>query len=665
MTTLTNKLSDPDEDPEKIKRQIALLHKKIESMEPMPVDPEMKQYYKKLQKKMQPNPQLVELIRLKINIKKNAAVGVRELRLGTKTGFSSPVYFVVGEFPEILEKEPNDKMHKTEAVYSLPAVFNGQIMPGDIDFFRFKAKKDQQLVFAVKARDLVPYLADAVPGWFQAVISVFDESGKEVAYADDFYGRPDPVLCFTVPEDGVYTLKINDSIYRGRQDFVYRISSGEMPYITSIFPLGGKTGVDTEVSLTGYNLKEKTTVISGTGHDGDILYPSIMHNSSVGASLRFLLSGYSEKTDIPGNDSFKAAQKLSSPMMVNGKIESQGDIDVFAVVLKKNETFIAETFARRLGSPLDSELRLYSKDGVTVASNDDYVDKIMGFDTHHADSRLSFNVQKAGTYFLVLRDIQNNGGEHYAYRLKISGPAPGFDLRATPSSVIIPADGIAVMTIHAVRRDGFNGEINIELNHAPDGFVMHNGVIAEGKNSIRVTIAAPRSYVGEIIYPEITGIGKANGKNIIRKAKAADDVMQAFLYRHLLQTETLMFSVIRGPKQMVVFDNSDPIVLTPGKDLKIPFELKNTVWIDKFNAKLTASLDAPPKGVHVTETVFENGEGHFVVSVGKKDIVSGDTGNLIFKLSAVTEPIKNKKGKKSSRQRSFGLLPAVQYIVQD
>ena len=29
-----------------------------------------------------------------------------------------------------------------------------------------------------KARGLVPYLADAVPGWFQATLGVYDISGK-------------------------------------------------------------------------------------------------------------------------------------------------------------------------------------------------------------------------------------------------------------------------------------------------------------------------------------------------------------------------------------------------------------------------------------------------------------------------------------------------------
>ena len=45
---------------------------------------------------------------------------------------------------------------------------------------------------AAAARELVPYLADAVPGWFQATLVLYDKKGKEVAYADDYRFNPDP-----------------------------------------------------------------------------------------------------------------------------------------------------------------------------------------------------------------------------------------------------------------------------------------------------------------------------------------------------------------------------------------------------------------------------------------------------------------------------------------
>jgi len=153
---------------------------------------------------------------------------------------------------------------------TLPAVLNGQIMPGCVDRFRFSANKGQQLVAVVNARELIPYLADAVPGWFQAALALYDAKGNELAYDDHFRFNPDPVLYYEIPSDGEYVIEIKDSIYRGREDFVYRITIGELPFVTSIFPLGGPAGAVTTVALKGWNLPVTNLTLSSmkqnTGH---------------------------------------------------------------------------------------------------------------------------------------------------------------------------------------------------------------------------------------------------------------------------------------------------------------------------------------------------------------------------------------------------------------
>ena len=86
------------------------------------------------------------------------------------------------------------------------------------------------------------------------VVEVRDAKGREVAYGDDFRFDPDPVVCFKVPDDGDYELEVRDSIYRGREDFIYRISVGELPFVTSAFPLGGREGEPLATTVSGWNL---------------------------------------------------------------------------------------------------------------------------------------------------------------------------------------------------------------------------------------------------------------------------------------------------------------------------------------------------------------------------------------------------------------------------
>jgi hypothetical protein len=37
-------------------------------------------------------------------------------------------------------------------------------------------------VITTLGRQLIPYIADAVPGWFQGVLAVYDAKGKQVAF---------------------------------------------------------------------------------------------------------------------------------------------------------------------------------------------------------------------------------------------------------------------------------------------------------------------------------------------------------------------------------------------------------------------------------------------------------------------------------------------------
>ena len=86
------------------------------------------------------------------------------------------------------------------------------------------------------------YPLSPLPGWFQAVLSLRDSQDREVAFADDFRFDPDPVLFVKIPATGEYEIEIHDSIFRGREDFVYRIAISEQPFAKSIFPLGGREG---------------------------------------------------------------------------------------------------------------------------------------------------------------------------------------------------------------------------------------------------------------------------------------------------------------------------------------------------------------------------------------------------------------------------------------
>ena len=95
---------------------------------------------------------------------------------------------------------------------------------------------------------------------------------------------------------------------------------------------------------------------------------------------------------------------MSLPIIVNGRMDRPGDWDVFEVEGKAGETIVAEVYARRLGSPLDSFLKVTGADGKIIALNDDHFDAASGLNTDHADSYLMVKLPADGKYFIHLGD---------------------------------------------------------------------------------------------------------------------------------------------------------------------------------------------------------------------------------------------------------------------
>ena len=187
---------------------------------------------------------------------------------------------------------------------TVPCTMNGQIAAGEVNRYRFQASKGQRLVISAKARELVPYVADGVPGWFQAVLRLRDANGKELAYNDDFRFNPDPLIYFEVPEDGEYVLTINEALFRGRESFVYRITIGELPFVTSIFPLGGRVGEPVKIEMDGWNL-EKTT-LAPPPKDAKPGQPSdCRHQREVRLQLRAVRPGHAAR--VPGKGTQRRA----------------------------------------------------------------------------------------------------------------------------------------------------------------------------------------------------------------------------------------------------------------------------------------------------------------------------------------------------------------------
>ncbi len=541
---------------------------------------------------------IANLVVAEVTVARDAAPGEREIRLATPRGLSNPLVFFVGQLPEIsadplptsilqilgkeaqsLRKKKRDKekdammgmeamtmsmsmagpgaqsdVDDDEVTVRLPCTVNGQIASGTVDRYRFAGRRGQHLVISVQARTLVPFMADAVPGWFQPVLVLCDAKGKEVAYNDDYRFKPDPVLLCDLPADGDYLLAIHDAIFRGREDFVYRVTLGELPFITSIFPLGGQLGMAAGVDLKGVNLAE-THLTPPTKDVPPGIYPLTARGKGGLLSNRvpFAVDALPDGLDSEPNNTPKNAQRVSLPVIINGCIDTPGDQDLFQFEASAGDEVVAEVSARRLDSPLDSVLKLTDAAGACLALNDDLENLGAGVNTHDADSYVHVRLPAKGLYTLHLSDAQHKGGEAYAYRLRLSAPIPDFALRVAPSRAVMKGKDSAGVTVYAIRKDGFTGPIRLEVKDgAARGFTLQGAPLVGTQTVARVTLKTTLAETEDPVELVIQGVATNAGVALVREAVPTEDRMQAFLWRHLVPAQTfeaLVFNPATAPKE--------------------------------------------------------------------------------------------------------------------
>jgi hypothetical protein len=621
-------------------------------------------------------PAIAETVHVQIALTTDAALGDRELRLVTPNGLTNPVMFCVGQLPEV-SRPPAKGTGDAQAGrgrgqvrpapdppldITLPVLVNGQIMPGGVDRYRFQASKGQRVVVAAKARELLPYISDAVPGWFQAALGLTDSQGREVQYADHFLFHPDPVLYYEIPEDGGYTLEIHDSIYRGREDFVYRIEVGELPFVTGIFPLGGRSGTRIAVELKGWNLPAGKFAEETKGKPAGVCPITARNGQFVSNRASFAVDTLPEVREKEPNNRKENAQRVSLPVIVNGRIDQPGDWDVFRFDGRAGEEVVAEVSARRLNSPLDSLLRLTDAAGRELAVNDDAEDKGAALLTHQADSFLRFKLPAGGAYYLHLGDTQGKGGPDYAYRLRISRPRPDFALRMVPSSINARAGATVPVTVYALRRDGFAGDITLKLKDAPPGFILAGGVIPGSVDSVRLTLTVP-SRPEPPYSLALEGRATIAGHEVRRAGVPADDMMQAFYYHHLVPAKDWLADVTGVPRPNAraawKLETETAVKLPRGGAAPV----RVVVNAPRLADTLRLELNRPPEGITIQEVETVRDGVAIILRVDATKVKAGLKGNLIVDAYMERAANPGTTPQAARRRVPLGTLPAIPFEV--
>ena len=559
------------------------------------------------------NLQLADQVRFRLTVDKNAALGMRDLRLVLPNGMSNRLYFEIGQLPDVLE---NAREKLSGEADRLPVTFNGQIMRSDVDRFRFHARKGQRLVLQGKGRVFVPYMADAVPGWFQPVMHLYDADGKEVAFNDDYTFHVDPVIFYEVPRSGDYFVEIHDGLYRGREDFTYRIDVGELPFVTSVSPAGGPVGVRQTVRLEGWNLKSEKLRINPS-EEGILSYSTVGKGGLRSNAFLFRADRF-EEADTRGleaNLSRHKAWEIASGQAVNGVISAPMQEHWYIVCARTRQPLHLEVFSRRVGSPADLRMTLFDWSGKVIADVDDVEDPGDYMATHFADPSISRRLEQGRNYLVRIVEAQGHYGPDYSYRLCVSPSKPDFSLSLEPATFSVPEGGTGMFNVILTRKQNFGGAVDLHLEGLPKGYKVSGNRIDAGARRTIVTVTAPEGAEHKAFQPVVVGVAPARGNNedIRREGRPVESMMQAFYYTHLMPIDEFRMEVgERIPVQLLVEPVSQPLALS--RTEKTPLRVR-VIRREGFDKPVTLMLRSSEGGVKAEAVVVPENADSGVLEV--------------------------------------------------
>jgi hypothetical protein len=149
----------------------------------------------------------------------------------------------------------------------------------------------------------------------------------------------------------------------------------------------------------------------------------IFNERGASAPRFFIVAREPQTLEVEPNDDFHSPQKIAAlPATINGKLDKAGDVDSFAVTLKRGQTLVAWMEAYVLASTFDGMLRIVDTDGHLLAFNHDgrTLDPFLAW-TAPRDG--TFIVQTMGFVYPATSGVAFTGGEGCVYRLHLTaGP---------------------------------------------------------------------------------------------------------------------------------------------------------------------------------------------------------------------------------------------------
>ena len=201
------------------------------------------------------------------------------------------------------------------------------------------------------------------------------------------------------------------------------------PSLKTIFPLGCQLDAEVEVTIQGDHVGDTASLhfnsaglqATALGEGRFLVTASSaaelgMHEvrvrtaNGLSGPRPFMVSERVEVGEEEANDTDANAQTIQLSTVVNGRLQSGGDIDCYELELAAGKQVVLECWAHRIDSRLRAVLQVFGPKGRRIAVN-------RGF--FGTDPCLAFRALEAGRYVISISDLVYSGGEEHYYRLDV------------------------------------------------------------------------------------------------------------------------------------------------------------------------------------------------------------------------------------------------------
>jgi len=205
----------------------------------------------------------------------------------------------------------------------------------------------------------------------------------------------------------------------------------------------------------------------------------------------------------------------------------------------------------------------------------------------------------------------------------------------------------------------------LSLKDAPAGFKLNGAKVPAGQDQVRLTLQAPAVPTEKPLALALEGRAIIQGHDVVHPAVPAEDMMQAFAYRHLVPAKALEVTVSgRFMNRMSLkILSAMPVRIPAGGTARVRVATPSSAFADRFQLELSE----PPAGITLGKVSPVGDGAEFELRSDAAKAKPGFKGNLIvdiFPGQALAAAVKNKK-KGNQRRSSVGTLPAIPFeIVQ-